>query len=102
MSVTTYKQTGADETGNKFVNYSTNQTLTAVKVGAGTLKSIVVNAKGTTASVINIYDSNAAATTPIATIDSLNLSGTFTFDLDFSNGLTVSSTGAPNFTVIYK
>lgn len=103
-SVSTKESVGAAVSGNSYVNYTTNQSTTAVKTSSGTLKAIVVNAKGTVASVINIYDSNGAASGPIAEIDSLNLSGTFEYDLDFSTGLTVSSTGtvAADFTVIYK
>lgn len=103
---------GEDATNNvirvegqfSFVNYSTNQTTTVIKGSAGFLHSVVINTKGTVASVTTVYDSTGAASNPIAAIDSLNLSGTFTFDCILVNGLVISTTGtaAPNVTVTYR
>jgi hypothetical protein len=88
---------------NTFAHYSTNQTTTAVKATPGVLSAVVINTKGTVASVTTIYDSNAAASNVIAVIDSLNLSGTFTFNVKTTVGITISTTGtaAPDVTVIY-
>lgn len=76
-------------------------TTTLIKTGVGHLHSVSVNTKGTVASVITIYDSTAASGTKIATIDSLNLSGSFIYDVSFSVGLTIVTTGtvAPDITV---
>ena len=89
--------------GYSFSNITT-ATTTTVKSGAGYLRRIVVNTKGTVASAIVIYDNAAGSGTKIATIDSLNLYGTFTFDIAFATGLTLVTTGtaAPDVTVIYK
>lgn len=82
----------------------TTSTTTLVKTGAGVLHAVIVNAKGTVASAVTVYDALTATGTPIATIDSLNLSGTFSFDIAFSTGLTIVTTGtvAPNITVSYR
>lgn len=86
---------------NSFSNLATN-TETAVKTGSGVLKAICVNTKGTVASVTSIYDGSVASGTLIATIDSLNLSGSFVYDVRFSTSLTIKCTGTPNITVIYN
>jgi hypothetical protein len=79
-------------------------TTTTVKSNSGMLHSITVNSKGTVASSITIYNALTATGTPIAIIDSLNLYGTFTFDVYFNTGLTIVTTGtvAPNVTVSYR
>jgi hypothetical protein len=89
--------------GYSFTNIST-ATTTVVKNGAGTLHAVIVNSKGTVASTLTVYDNTAGSGTIIAIIDSLNLSGTFEYDIDFATGCTIVSTGtvAPNFTVSYR
>lgn len=79
-------------------------TTTLVKTGAGVLRKVIINSKGTVASAITIYDNVEASGTVLAIIDSLNLSGTFYFDLAFTTGLTIVTTGtvAPNVTVTYN
>lgn len=88
--------------GNKVRNINTSTT-TTVKTGAGVLRKIIVNQKGTVASVITLYDNTAASGTVLGKIDSLNLSGNFMYDVAFSIGLTVVTTGtvAPDITVTY-
>lgn len=96
--------TVATNTGaNSFANITT-ATTTTVKGAAGSLHAITVNSKGTVASTITIYDNTSGTGTKIGTIDSLNLSGTFTFDVSFATGLTLVTTGtvAPDVTVSYK
>lgn len=82
----------------------TTSTTTVVKSGAGVVKNILINSKGTVASVITIYDNTAASGTKIGTIDSLTLSGSFDLGAVFTTGLTVVTTGtvAPDITVTYK
>lgn len=77
---------------------------TTVKSGAGYLHSIIVNSKGTVASTITVYDNTAGSGTVIAIIDSLGLSGAFTYDIAFTTGLTLVVTGtvAPDVTVSYR
>lgn len=87
--------------GYAFDNITTSAT-TLVKTGAGVLHSITVNTKGTVASTVVAYDNTAGSGTKIGTVDSLNLSGTFTFDAAFSTGLTIVTTGAPDITVSYS
>lgn len=92
-----------EQVGCPFTRINT-ATTTTVKSGAGHLKKIIVNAKGTVASTITIYDNTAGSGTVIGVIDSLNLYGTFSYDLAFSTGLTLVTTGtvAPDVTVIYR
>jgi hypothetical protein len=92
------------EAGYTFTNYATNQTTTVIKATAGFLHSVTVNTKGTVASAVTLYDSTAAATNPIAVIDSLNTSGTFTYNCNLVNGLAITTTGtvAANVTVSWR
>lgn len=88
---------------NSFSHIST-ATTTTVKSGAGTLHSITINALGTVASSTTVYDNTAGSGTVIAVINSLTISGTLTYDAQFSTGLTLVTTGtvAPDVTVSYK
>lgn len=89
--------------GFLFANITT-ATTTTVKSGAGVLRGVTVNTKGTIASTITIYDNTAGSGTKIGTIDSLNLAGQFLFDVAFATGLTLVTTGtvAPDITVSYR
>jgi hypothetical protein len=89
--------------GHKYTNISTAAT-TVVKATPGKLHNITINSKGTVASIITVYDALTATGTPIAIIDSLNLSGTFSYEVAFTTGLTLVTTGtvAPNITVSYQ
>lgn len=91
------------QAGYSFTNITT-ATTTTVKSGAGTLHAVIVNTKGTVASTTTIYDNTAGSGTVIGIIDSLTLSGTFQFDINFATGLTLVTTGtvAPNITVSYR
>jgi hypothetical protein len=86
-----------------FANISTVAT-TTVKSGVGELHAITVNSKGTVASTITVYDNTAGSGAKIATIDSLNQSGTMVYNVAFANGLTLVTTGtvAPDVTVSYR
>jgi len=86
-----------------YVNITT-ATTTVVKASAGTVKAILINSKGTIASVVTIYDNIAASGSKIGTLDSLTLSGVFDLGVRFGTGLTIVTTGtvAPDITVIYK
>lgn len=88
---------------NSFSNIVTSTT-TVVKASAGTLKRVVINSKGTVASLTTIYNNTSATGAKIGTIDSLNLSGVFEYDVAFSTGLTIVTTGtvAPDITVVYQ
>lgn len=89
--------------GWSFTNISTSTT-TTVKSGAGTFHLCSINTLGTVASTCTFYDNTAGSGTIIAIINSLTLSGSFTYDIAFATGLTVVTTGtaAPNITVAYK
>lgn len=82
----------------------TTATTTVVKSGTGTVKGILINSKGTVASLITIYDNTSATGSKIGTIDSLTLSGLFDLGVVFTTGLTIVTTGtiAPDITVVYK
>lgn len=86
-----------------FSNLSTANTF-VVKSGAGELHSITVNALGTVSSAVVVYDNTSATGTKIATINTLSVLGTLTFDVAFATGLTIVSTGtvAPDLTVSYR
>lgn len=88
---------------NSYRNITT-ATTTLVKSGAGTLRSVTVNALGTVASTVTLYDNTAGSGTKIATISSLSVLGTLTYEASFAAGLTVVTTGtvAPDVTVSYR
>lgn len=88
---------------NLYAHIST-ATTTTVKSGTGTLHSVTVNTLGTVASTTTIYDNTAGSGTVIGVINTLALGGTFTFDVQFTTGLTLVTTGtvAPDVTVSYK
>jgi hypothetical protein len=89
------------QAGFSFTNITTSTT-TTVKSGAGVLHLVNINADGTVASVTTVYDSLVGSGTKIATINSLNLSGPFQYDIAFSTGLTIVTTGAPDITVSWR
>lgn len=74
---------------------------TLVKTGAGVLHGVTINTKATT-SVTTVYDSLTASGTVIAVLDSTNNVGSFLYDVAFTIGLTVVTTGTPDLTVSYR
>lgn len=90
-------------TGYSFQNITTSTT-TTVKSGAGVLHLVNINADGTVASTVTVYDNTTGSGTKIATINSLALSGAFVYDVAFTTGLTIVTTGtqAPDITVSYR
>ena len=85
--------------GDSYAHITTSTT-TTVKNAAGTLKSVSVNTKGTVASTTTLKD----GTTVLAIIDSLNLSGTWTFNIACATSIVCVTTGtvAPDVTVTYQ
>lgn len=83
--------------GDLYANVAADAT---IKATPGVLKSVIVNSKGTVASTITVRD----GTNVIAIIDSLNLSGTFTFNVGCLTNINVVVTGTikPNLTVTYQ
>ena len=88
---------------NSYSHISTVAT-TVVKSGVGNLHAVIINQKGTVASTITMYDNTAASGTVIGILDSLNFEGTNTYDVAFTTGLTIVTTGtvAPDITVSYR
>lgn len=86
--------------GNTYTNITT-ATTTTIKSGAGVLHTVCVNSLGTVASSTTIYDNTAGSGTKIATLNTLALLGCQTYDVAFSTGLTVVTTGtiAPDVTI---
>jgi hypothetical protein len=84
--------------------YINTAVTTTVKASAGFLKSITVNSKGTVASTITIYNNTAGSGAVIGVIDSLNMGGTFEYDVACSTGITLVTTGtvAPDITVAFR
>lgn len=78
---------------------------TTVKSGAGVLRRIVVNTKGSTANTLTIYDNTTATGAVIGAVDTVNAAGgAFDYELDFTTGLTVVLAGgtAADITIIYE
>lgn len=90
--------------GFTYTHISTSTTTAAIKTGAGVLHTVCVNTLGTVASAITVDDALTATTPTIAIINSLTLLGCQTYDVAFSTGLTVVTTGtvAPDVTVSWR
>ncbi len=90
--------------GFTFGNMTTSTT-TTFKSGAGVLHTVTINQLGTVASTVSIFYNTAGSGTSIAVLNSLSTGeGTYTYDVAFTTGLTVTTTGtaAPNVTVSYR
>lgn len=74
-------------------------TTTSVKSGKGILRSITVT--GGTAGTITVYDNTAASGTVLADFASTNTANTYTFNANFTTGLTVVTGAATKLTVIW-
>ena len=85
----------------KYVNISTGNT-TVLKYSAGTLQTVTLN--NPTNITITIYDNTVASGNVIAVIAPQPNSPpvTLTYGIDFSTGLTITTTGAINMTVVYE
>lgn len=78
---------------------------TTIKSGAGILRRVVINKKGSASNTFTIYDNTSGSGTVIAAIDTVNgVSGYFEYNVAFSTGLTVvDATGtSADITVIYE
>ena len=78
---------------------------TTIKSGAGILRRVVINTKGSASNTFTIYDNTSGSGTVIAAIDTVNgVSGYFEYNVAFSTGLTVvDATGtSADITVIYE
>ncbi len=87
-----------------YLNVASGTATTTVKSGRGILVAIVINTKGASSNTLTVYDNTAGSGTKIATIDTVNVTGTIRFEVGFSTGLTLVSaagTGA-DYTVIYQ
>lgn len=84
-------------------NYISTSVTTTVKTGSGFLHAITVENAGATGNAITIYDNTAGSGTVIANF-SVALTGTFTFNVSFTTGLTIVNAGttSPNLTVSYR
>lgn len=90
--------------GDNYTNITT-ATTTAVKASSGNLKAIVVNAAVTTGT-ITIYDNTAASGTKIATITfpaTLLANQVYIpYNVHFSTGLTIVTTGTADITAVWN
>ena len=78
---------------------------TTIKSGAGILRRVVINTKGSASNTFTVYDNTSGSGTVIAAIDTVNgVSGHFEYNVAFSTGLTVvGATGtSADITVIYE
>ena len=75
------------------------------KTGAGVLRRVVINTKGSTFNVLTIYDGTTTGGALIASIDTTNAAGgMFDYELPFTTGLTFELAGgtAADVTVIFE
>jgi len=88
--------------GYSFNNIKTSTT-TVIKSGAGQLHCLTINNIGTTW-VITIFDNIVASGTTIATTTALTILGAYCFDIAFTTGLTIVTSGvtAGDITISYR
>lgn len=103
VTPTTPLPTLASISGNSLCHIATAATTTC-KTGAGMIHTLTVNSLGTVASLTKIYDNTAGSGTVVASINTLAGQTTYLYDISFSTGLTVVTTGtvAPDITVSYR
>jgi hypothetical protein len=99
-------QNGCTESSNNAYDNITTATTTIVKSGSGSFHALTINAYVASAT-ITIYDNTVATGTKIATIPlpatvTGDLPTTITYDVAFSTGLTIVTSGATDITVSYR
>jgi hypothetical protein len=104
LAAETTKVIGTVNLGGNSYNNITTATTTTVKSGAGTLAKIIINQTGTVSSTATIWDSLTGSGNKIGTLDTLGSIGSVAYDVAFSTGLTIVTTGtaAPNLTISYR
>jgi len=80
----------------KFINTNTT---TICKYGAGILHTIINNEN---VGDFVVYDNTSAAVPIISSVDAAKVTGTLVFNVPFSNGLTIVTTGGATITVVYE
>ena len=103
----TQLRASAVETTKKTSSFShiTTNTTTTVKSGAGVLRRIVINTKGSGANTLTIYNNTSGSGTIIGIIDTVTgVRGHFEYGVSFSTGLTIVTANgtAADVTVIYE
>jgi hypothetical protein len=94
--------TGVYLDGSEFVHITGNGT-TVAKSGAGILNSLLINISGVLTTRATIYDNTSGSGTVIAVVDTTKTSSLFMYNVSFSIGLTiVTSGGAVDLTVTYR
>jgi hypothetical protein len=83
-------------------NFTGAVTDSVLKYGPGTLQKVCINTKGSNNARCTLYDA-LTATNPIAVIDTYNVIGSISYDLDFFTGLTITTTAnVGDVTIIYE
>lgn len=92
---------GRDITAPKYSRI-TNASTNTLKIGAGTLHRITLNSPSGT--LITMYDNTTASGTIIGVIDAPSQANPLTlhYGVDFTNGLTIVTTGTWDLTVMYE
>ena len=94
--------TGIYLDGSDFVHITGNAT-TVAKTGAGTLHSLLINVSGTLTTRATLYDNTSGSGTVIAVVDTTKASSLFMYNIAFTTGLTIVTTGgAVDLTVTYR
>lgn len=104
VRVASISRLGIADTNPQYFHGTTAAT-SILKYSAGTLKRVTINDYAAATSTITIYDNSAGSGTPvIAVIKSVTgaTPTTLNYEVPFSNGLSIVSTGTWDFTVAYE
>lgn len=92
--------------GTSFVAYSTAQTGTVIKSGAGRLVRVCLTTKGANTDTLQLWDNTAASGTSIADVTEGGTATTLScmqLDLEFATGLTITTVGTTSrWTLVYE
>jgi len=91
---------GAPPGSGSYLNLSAATAGTQIKTGAGQLLTIAINTAAS-GSIVSLYDGTSTAGTSIASIDG-DTQVSLDYGLQFSKGLYIVVTDAPNLTVIFN
>jgi hypothetical protein len=98
--VQTFPGAGDMSFKNIITTVTSSDSLARVKAGSGFLHAVIINT--TSAGAITLYNSLGISGAKIGTLKASVVEGTYTYNVPFSIGLTISTASNSDITVVYK